>query len=246
MQSVDFDRHVRGFTLPELVLVILLVGILAAVAVRRMSTPIETAQYEQTSQELDQLARAIVGNPDVCANGVRTDYGYVGDVGSLPPDLTALVEDPGYATWNGPYIEAGPGGTAYLTDAWGVPYVCIDSLIRSTGSGSDIDRVIAGSLSELLSNTVEGVVVDASGDPPGSTFADSVSVQLIYPDGSGGYTAAPTNLTPAGGFSFAGISIGVHRLLIVYLPAGDTLLYSVAVDPGSHTKLNVVFPVDLF
>jgi prepilin-type N-terminal cleavage/methylation domain-containing protein len=246
VQSVESDRNERGFTLPELVIVILLVGILAALAVRKMSTPIETARYERTRQELEQLARAIVGNPEVYANGVRTDYGYVGDVGSLPPDLRALVENPGYATWDGPYIEAGSDGSAYLTDAWSAPYVLVDTIVRSTGSGSNIDRLIVTSLSELFNNTVEGVVVDASGDPPGTTFADSISVQLIYPDGSGAYTAALAYPTPAGSFSFAGIPIGVQRLVVVYLPASDTLSYSIAVDPGSSMKLNVVFPVDLF
>ncbi|MEA2031894.1 MAG: type II secretion system protein, partial [candidate division Zixibacteria bacterium] len=86
-------------------LVIIIIGILSTVALRSVNTITDTAKIEETKQELEALSFAIAGNPDIQNNGIRTDFGYVGDVGSLPPNLDALFSNPGsYATWNGPYI----------------------------------------------------------------------------------------------------------------------------------------------
>jgi prepilin-type N-terminal cleavage/methylation domain-containing protein len=67
-------RTNSGWTLIELVIVIVILGIIAAVATTKMSTSIETAQYEQTKQEMDQLTYAIVGNPAVYSSGTRTEF----------------------------------------------------------------------------------------------------------------------------------------------------------------------------
>lgn len=236
-----------GFTLIELVIVILLVGVLATIATRKMSTSIETAQYEQTKKELDQLAFAMVGNPDVYVNGARSDFGYVGDVGALPPDLDALVQNPGgYATWDGPYMATGFESDGFKKDAWSVNYVYIDTLIRSTGSGSNIDKLFANNSVDLLNNVVEGVVIDAGSTMPGADYKDSLIIRLTYPDGSGNYTTASTNPDAKGNFSFASIPIGAPRLTLIYLPDSDTVSYNVSVNPGSVVKLSIVFPADLW
>ena len=236
-----------GFTLIELAIVILLVGVLATIATRKMSTSIETAQYEQTKKELDQLARAIVGNPEVFVNGARADFGYVGDVGALPPDLDALVQNPGgYATWDGPYMATGFESDGFKKDAWSANYVYTDTLIRSTGSGSNIDKLFANSSADLLNNVVEGVVVDAGSAMPGADYKDSLVIRLTYPDGSGGYTTALTNPDAKGNFSLSNIPIGPHPLNVIYSPDSDTVSYNVSINPGSVVKLSIVFPTDLW
>ncbi|RKX27924.1 MAG: hypothetical protein DRP47_05720, partial [Candidatus Zixiibacteriota bacterium] len=132
-------KQKSGFTLVELVMMIVIVGILATIATRKMSDTVEDARYQQTKKELDHLAYAIVGNPELYSKGARSDFGYVGDVGALPPNLNALVTNPGsYSTWNGPYIDSGSSGTDHLTDAWGTAYTFTDTLVRSSGSGSNI------------------------------------------------------------------------------------------------------------
>jgi len=236
-----------GFTLVEIAIIIVLIGVLATIATRKMSTSIETAKYEQTKKELDQLAYAIVGNPDVYMNGARADYGYVGDVGALPPNINALVYNPGsYATWDGPYIDSGYNGTEYLKDAWSVNYVYTDTLIRSTGSGSNIDKLFANSSADLLNNTVEGFVVDANNNMPDTVYEDSIVIHLTYPDGSGSLTTASTNPNAKGNFSFSNVPIGAPRLTLIYLPDSDTVSYNVSVNPGSVVKLSIVFPADLW
>ena len=123
--------HFRaGFTLTELLMVIVLLGILAAFVVPRMFKLHEAARINATKDELLQLRRAIVGNPDAISGGQYTDVGYLGDVGSPPPNLEALVHKPDDVPewnpytrigWHGPYIDTLAGD--YLHDAWGNEYI---------------------------------------------------------------------------------------------------------------------------
>lgn len=237
----------KGFTLIELVIVIIVLGLLTGIAFRQIGTQVETAQYEQTKKELDQLAMAITGNPRLLTDGTRTDFGYVGDIGALPTSLVALASNPGgYATWDGPYIDPGPNGNEYLSDAWSSAYLLSDTTIRSVGSGSSIDKQFSPGTAALLSNIVEGYVVDAGHQPPGSSYADSVLVELIYPDGSGGLAVGSTTLTPSGNFQYSSIPIGNHQMRLIHLPTSDTTTYRIAVEPGSHLKLRLTHPADIW
>jgi type II secretory pathway pseudopilin PulG len=241
-------RHTntQGFTLVELVIIILLIGIVAALAVREIGTSLETAKYEHTKKELEQLAYAIAGNPSLYNDGARIDFGYVGDVGSMPPNLDALVQNPGgYSTWQGPYITTGLAGGDFKKDAWNTPYVYTDTLLRSTGSGTNIDKLIANSTADLLANTVEGYIVDADRQVPGSNN-DSIKVSITYPNGSGGYTTSSQTPSAKGNFAFSNIPIGNQTLRVIYLPKNDTLTYEICINPGSTTKLDIVFPADLW
>lgn len=231
----------------ELAIVIVIIGIIAAVATTKMSTSIETARYEQTKQEMDQLTYAIVGNPAVYSSGTRTDFGYVGDVGALPDSLGALVANPGgYETWDGPYMGTGYNEDDFKKDAWGMEYIFQDTLIRSSGSGTNIDKLIARNSAALLSNTVSGFVVDANHDVPGTDDTTSLTILLYYPDGAGDITSSSTYPRPNGNFTFTGIPIGAHTLCVVYEPQEDTATFNVTVAPSSTVKLSITFPADLW
>jgi len=126
--SVKLDQ--RGFTLIELVIIIVVLGILAAVAIPKFSSMMESSKVAATRKEMQSLREAIVGNPQVVSSGVVIDRGFMGDVGFAPSQLTDLTVKPDSVPaydkltrlgWNGPYIDGGNGD--YLTDAWDSPYV---------------------------------------------------------------------------------------------------------------------------
>lgn len=235
-----------GFTLIELVIVIIIVGVLATVAMRRMGGSVETARSEHTHREMLALAQAIAGNPELHSNGVRTDFGYVGDVGALPAALDNLVENPGLATWDGPYMDRGKSGDDFKRDGWGAGYIYADTVLRSVGSGSTIEHIIAPSLGHLINNTVRGSLRDAGGSAPGPIWRDSMFVQLVYPDGSGGHTVASTSPLADGSFGFSSVPIGRQRLRLIFLPTSDTAAIDVPVNRGRPTTVNVTWPTVLF
>jgi prepilin-type N-terminal cleavage/methylation domain-containing protein len=240
-----------GYTLIELVVVLVIMGILATVALRSLNAVNTTARYERTRQELDRLAVAVAGDPTATSGGVRTSYGYVGDVGALPLNLTALAINPGLATWNGPYVtddfSSGGGSSEYLNDAWGRPYVYGGGVtIQSTGGPTTLTRSIAQSTAALLANTVTAAVVDLDRTPPGEDHRDSVRFILYYPNGSGGMAAPVLTPAPDGLVQFDNVPIGLHELDLVYLPTDDTVRRMVNVDPGTDFYTEVQYFADVW
>lgn len=231
-------------TLIELVMVIIVIGILSGVAMKSMDASIQTSKIEATKSELGVLAEAIVGNPNIISNGFRVDFGYVGDVGSLPANLDALVTNPGgYSTWRGPYIRNNFTQAAddYKKDSWNVAYAYTGGVtIASTGSGSNITKQIANAVTDLTNNSVNGVILDVEGIPPGVYNAD-VEITISYPNGTGGTITAATNPSASGSFSFSGIPIGNHTVTAINSPTNDTLISYISMPPKSNVIDNLRF-----
>jgi prepilin-type N-terminal cleavage/methylation domain-containing protein len=230
----------NGYTLIEMVLVLVIIGIIASVGLGSLTAANKSRRIEETRLEMDRLATALVGDPSIVSAGARTDFGYVGDVGSLPLSLDALIANPGgYTTWKGPYhgdeFSTDGSSSSFKLDAWGRAYIYSGgTTITSSGGATVLTRNLAGDLDDLLGNNVTVVVYDLDRTPPGATFRDSVRVVLSYPNGSGGVALASVIPRSDGTAIFDAIPIGSHRLRVVYLPTADTLQRNIVVNVGEN------------
>jgi len=100
-QNKQIQRWDAGFTLIEILLVVVIIGILAAVAVPRLGGRVAQAQVS--------AAKASIG-----AIGTAIDL-YETDNGKLPESLQNLITKGSEANWNGPYLKK----AETLKDPWG-------------------------------------------------------------------------------------------------------------------------------
>jgi prepilin-type N-terminal cleavage/methylation domain-containing protein len=138
------QRHLAGFTLIELVMVVALLGIMSAVAIPVIGSFLASSKETATREEMQRLARAIAGSDN------PNDRGFEGDVGFAPSDLADLTAKPGSIAvwdafldvgWNGPYMDSTDG--EYLTDAWGQSY-SYDPAGRTIESTGGPDTITIG------------------------------------------------------------------------------------------------------
>lgn len=239
-----------GFGLVELTVMIVILAVLAAIAMQSMTPVVQDARKSKARREMERLGHAIAGDPNLTTNGVRSDFGYVGDVGAFPANLDALYRNPGgYSTWDGPYTADGylQDSTGFKTDEWGQSYSYSGGLvIISTGSGSTLRHEIGGSADDYLRNTVNVIVTDESGNPPGTTLRDSVSIVLSHPDGTGNIRTRTANPDSSGSISLDSVPAGNHRLLVVFQPTVDTLTRYLNVLPGHRDTCRFKFATNVF
>ena len=241
-----------GYSLFELVVVMVILSILVTASMRSMQNSVDIAKTEETKEELQELASAIVGDPELISGGKRINYGYVGDIGALPSSLNDLVTDPGYATWDGPYIKddfyasSGSSESEFLIDGWGQTYSYTGIAISSTGGSTTITRELANNTNEILYNSASFNIVDLDFCPPGLIDKDSVQFNLIYPNGLGSYQT-DSKFPSAGGFvKFDSIPIGQQTLSVIELKNNDTLTQNIHINPNSSIHTNIQVPTSLW
>ena len=120
--SRRFTRR-AGFTLLEIMLVVVIIGFIAIVAINNLNIvgTSNKARRTTTSTLIGQVVTAV--------------NSYYLDVGKMPPSLEALVNDPGVRGWEGPYV------LKLKPDSWGDPlqYTTSGSTfeVRSNAGGTD-------------------------------------------------------------------------------------------------------------
>jgi len=259
------DMRIRqGFTLMELLVVLLIIGILSTVALRTIDATRDRGLFDETTTEMNKLVQAMVGNPDLTSDGRRVDFGFYGDMERLPDSPAELVKNTtGSIYWHGPYFKLMRAGdtASYRYDGWGGIYTFNPSngWLAASGNGKFPMTVkVADTITQLSDNIVAGTITDIDDAPPGTnTVLTPLTVTLYYnnpdvhggnadttavPDIDGHYEFSLTSTTPGGRI---GVPIGVHKMVAKW-GNRDSLIRWVTVVPRSRTIVDFKFPISFW
>lgn len=115
----EFPQNQKGFTLIELIVVLVILGLLAGVVGPRLWNRVGQSKAQVAKLQIEQLGNALAL--------FRFDVGHYPTSGQ---GLQALVEDQGIQNWSGPYLEK----NNVPKDTWGRDYQ-----YRAPGENGDYD-----------------------------------------------------------------------------------------------------------
>lgn len=101
------ERGSRGFSLIELLIVVLILGLLASLVAPNMFKKLGKAKSKTAKVQIEMLGTSL--------DSYRLD---TGKYPSSDQGLEALREDPGVDNWDGPYLQKD-----IPDDPWGNPYL---------------------------------------------------------------------------------------------------------------------------
>lgn len=227
----------RGFTLIEMVVVLVVLAVAAHLAVREIGRIQERRFTETANRQLQELQDAVWS---VEKDG--TPCGFLADMGRLPRKLSELWVMPDDARcfavtnvtgavhvptgWNGPYIHL-PIGKSALYDPWGNDFC---ATTNSAGFVTNVYHMGSSGLSRTRSFDVS--LVPDGGETSSLVVAlesgDAVSVAWYGPDGFGGVTNASATATTASPVRFDGLTPGMRIL------SHGTGIRIIKVNPGDN------------
>ena len=251
----------KGLSLIEVVIILAVLVILVALLVPSTVQILTGARRNVTLDEMENLKKAMIGDPDLKTSGVRSSFAYLGDMGNLPSTLDDLVTQgaqPAYAFnsskgvgagWRGPYITLGPGSDAasHRVDAF-----CNDYTYSGTnyvnGQGQTVDAKVvslgadgvAGGTGNDEDVTLETLVAETTATVTGYGFdlsgnpLNTATVTMNYP-ASGSLTSTTTPTNSSGFYQFNNIPFGIRS--VSFAPG---LLYVPGSARATGTNFNTV------
>jgi general secretion pathway protein G len=105
-KSLQHLRSQKGFTLVELIVVMVIIGMLAALVFPRLIPKVGKGRQSAAKAQIELLGQAL--------DQFRLD---TGRYPSTSEGLNALMVNPGIPNWDGPYLKK-----AVPNDSWGKPY----------------------------------------------------------------------------------------------------------------------------
>lgn len=228
----------RGAGLLEVVTVLAVIAILAGLMLPLTIRLMDDRNVDATLTRLRELQVAITGSPVIVINEARTSFGYLGDMGNLPPALSDLWErgsQPAFtfdtnlkvgAGWKGPYLD--PEILSFLEsldqDAWGREFLYDTTPFTDPQTGAQVvgkiasagaDGVFSSSddltklfFSAEVRSRVFGFVKDADGNA-----VAGARVTMNHP--SGGVLSTVSVFTNSDGFyQFTDVPYGNRSITI--------------------------------
>jgi len=150
MNSVQAHQAQRGFTLVELLLVILVLSSLALGASFLVDGFGDQTRFDDTKSRLQQIRKAIIGDASRTLNGQSEISGYVADMGKLPETIQELIEIGDQPSWGLSAVttsDISPVVTILMSAGWRGPY--LDTLPESDGQRRFRDGWGNGDLSDV-------------------------------------------------------------------------------------------------
>lgn len=155
----------RGFTLIEIVIVLGILAVLAALLVPAAFQSIQSSKETATRTQVERVFKAIVGDPS------KGNFGYLGDMGRLPATLDELVTQGSQiafhtshtahggsgnhvggvgAGWRGPYLTGTDSTADLFKDAWGLA-------LSYTNTGNNAGQVVSGGADGQISTASDNI-----------------------------------------------------------------------------------------
>lgn len=255
-----------GFTMMELIIVLSIIGILASLGLKAFDNVILNMKFESTIQEMEELKKAIVGDPQAIQNDVRASFGYFGDMGSLPSSLTDLITKGAQSAlqvntaldmvygWNGPYIRSTftQDSNGNLTDGFGNAYVYSTTKTLSADGDSVYATITsygidgsAGGTGTAADINVEIFKSDLYGSVYGNIYdvndfgMDNATVTIYYVDGSGGLASSSEVTSNDGFYYFPRIPFGLNSVRIAPLGGIETHAHRAVVSSAVNVQPNI-------
>ena len=255
-----------GFTMMELIIVMSIIGILASLGLKAFDNVILNMKFESTIHEMEELKKAIVGDPQAIQNDVRASFGYFGDMGSLPSTLTQLITKGTQAAlqvdatldmvygWNGPYLRTTftQDANGNLTDGFGKAYVY--STAKYTSADGDSVYATITSYGDNGAPGGDGTAADINielfkSDLFGSVYGniydvndfgmDNATVTIYYVDGSGGLANSSVPTTNDGFYYFPRIPFGLNSVRIAPLGGIETHAHRAVISATVNVQPNI-------
>ncbi len=220
-----------GLSLIEVIIVLAVLVMFVALLVPSTVQQLTAARWNSTLDEMEALQSALIGDPDLIADGVRTDFGYLGDMGELPATLDDLVIQDGQpvytfdssnrvgAGWSGPYIALGPGSdeASHRVDAFGNEYLYDDTeYVNDEGQLVDAKLVSLG----------------GDGVPGGTGVDEDVTLEILKAETTATVNGYATDATDT---PLVGAEVSIH-----YPEDGVLTLDSATTDPNGFYQFTDV------
>src|SRR3972149_2962273 len=222
----------KGFTLVEVIVILVVLSILAAMAVPVALRIFERTAEDTTREEMDNIKKALLGNPQKLQTSFRNDFGLLGDIGCLPstagggldrlltqgslPAWTFDSTKQAGAGWKGPYITGTPGED-FKKDQLGNDYVYAPAAgpcpLTATLTSNGLDQTTTSDditvtiVANYTTATIRGTVKNTGG-----AGLAGVPVELYYPDNGTLTTVTVPGTDANGNYSFSSVPFGARAV----------------------------------